>query len=53
MICLHQLLQLLRYVVQIFKTRVLSGDAYIGVHADTRRPAVEAFVGLLVNAVSS
>ena len=52
-ICLHQLLQLLWYFVQIFKARVLSGDANISVHADTRSPAVETFVELLVNAVSS
>ena len=53
-ICLHELLQLLRYFIQIFKTRVLSRDANIGVHADTRSPAVEAFVfWLLVDTVSS
>ena len=53
-ICLHQLLQLLRYDVQIFKAPVLSRDANIGVHADTRSPAVKAFVfQLIVDAVSS
>ena len=53
-ICLHQLLQLLRYFIQIFKARVLSRDANIGIHADTRSPAVETFSGLLLDdAVSS